>query len=80
MSQDEFSRLFKYMTERFDKLDAELAKKADADDMYRRFDDIVAGLDDITTEQAAQRVQLDRHDRWHYETAEHVGLTLSQEA
>jgi len=69
MSQDEFSKLFNYMTERFDKIDAELAKKADADDMYRRFDDVMAELDDIKTEQAAQRVQLDRHERWHHETA-----------
>lgn len=80
MTQDEFSKLFRYMTERFDKLDAELAKKADADEMYRRFDAVIAQLDDIKIEQAAQRVQLDRHERWHHETAEHVGLKLSHEA
>ncbi|WAC90187.1 hypothetical protein [Mycobacterium sp. Aquia_213] len=67
------------MTERFDKLDAELAKKADADEMYRRFDDVMAQLDDIKVEQGAQRVQLGRHERWHHETAEHVGLQLSHE-
>jgi hypothetical protein len=42
MSQDEFAKLFRYMTDRFDKLDAELAKKADAEEMYRRFDDVMA--------------------------------------
>lgn len=77
MTQDEFSKLFRYMTERFDKLDAELAKKADADEMYRQFDDVIAQLDDIKIEQGAQRIQLDRHERWHHETAEHVGLRLS---
>lgn len=79
MTHDEFSKLFRYMTERFDRLDAEVAKKADADAMYRRFDDVMAQLDDIKIEQAAQRVQLDRHERWHHETAEHVGLRLSHD-
>jgi hypothetical protein len=44
------------MTERFDQIDAELAKKADGDEMYKRFDDVMAELDDITTEHAAHRV------------------------
>lgn len=54
MSQDEFSKLSTYMANRFDQIDAELAKKADADEMYRRFDDVMADLEDIKTEQAAQ--------------------------
>jgi hypothetical protein len=33
MSEDEFSRLFKYMTERFDKIDKALEEKASKDDM-----------------------------------------------
>jgi hypothetical protein len=71
------------MNERFDKIDAALelkADKADVDGLYNRFDDVMAELEDITTEQAAQRVQLDRHERWHHEVADHVGLTLRREA
>ena len=36
------TKRYRYTTERFDKLDAELAKKADAEEMYRRFDDVMA--------------------------------------
>lgn len=43
-------------------------------------DRAIAELDDIKTEQAAQRIQLDRHEQWHHQTAEHLGLTLSHEA
>jgi len=34
MSQDEFAKLYAYMTERFDQIDAELAKKADGDGVF----------------------------------------------
>jgi hypothetical protein len=83
MSNDEFTKLFKHMTERFDKIDAALEKKsdkADVDGMNTRFDDVMAELDDIKTEQAAQHVQLDRHERWHHETAAQIGLTLNPDA
>lgn len=72
MTQDEFSKLYRYMAERFDSIDAALelkADKADVDGLYNRFDDVLAELEDIKTEQATQRVQLDRHERWHHETA-----------
>jgi len=80
MTQDQFTKLFRHMNGRFDKIDATLAKKADADEMYRRFDDVMAELDDIKTEQAAPRVQLNRHERWHHAVADHIGLTLRREA
>lgn len=54
--------------------------KADLDGIYNRFDAVMAELDVIKAEQVAQSVELDRHERWHHETAEHVGLTLSHEA
>jgi hypothetical protein len=68
------------MTERFDKIDAELAKKADADDIYQRFDDVMAELDDIKTEQAAEQVQLDRHEGWIHQLAEKTNTDLVVEA
>jgi hypothetical protein len=71
------------MNERFDKIDAALelkADKADFDGLYNRFDDVMAELDDVKTEQAAQGAQLNRHERWHHEVADHVGLTLRREA
>ena len=35
MSGDEFTKLFQYMTKRFDKIDIELASKANNDDLQR---------------------------------------------
>lgn len=83
MIQDEFQRLFVYVAERFDKVDAALelkADKTDLDGVYSRLDRVVAELDDIKTEQAAQRIQLDRHERWHHQTADQLGLTFSHES
>ncbi|MFI6169069.1 hypothetical protein ACIBCN_19985 [Nocardia sp. NPDC051052] len=80
MSQDEFAKLFNYMEKRFDKIEVDLAAKANADEMNRRFDGIAAAIDDQSTEYAAITVQLDRHERWHHEVADHVGLTLQHDA
>lgn len=83
MGHDEFTQLFKTMTERFDKIDAALELKADKaglDGVYNRLDDVMAELDDIKSELAAHAVQLDRHERWHQEEAAHIGLRLSREA
>ena len=35
MSEDEFTKLFKYMTERFDRIDQTLEEKASKEDMQR---------------------------------------------
>lgn len=80
MSQDEFTKLFTYMTERFDTIDAELAKKADADEMNNRFDGIVEAIDNLDTEYAAISAQLDRHDKQIHEIADHVGFALNKSA
>ena len=44
MSHDEFTKLYVFMNERFDAIDAELAKKADTDEMYKRFDALAAAM------------------------------------
>ncbi len=38
MGHDEFTKLFKYMTERFDKIDQTLERKADTEDLRRALD------------------------------------------
>jgi hypothetical protein len=80
MSNDEFTKLYKYMTERFDKIDATLEKKADADEVYHRLDDIAARLDDDGTERAALSVQVDRHEGWIHKLAETTQTDLAVEA
>lgn len=80
MSQDEFTKLYTYMTERFDKIDEALEKKADADEVYRRLDDIAARLDDDTTERAALTAQVERHETWIDQLAKKTQTDLAIDA
>jgi hypothetical protein len=80
MSEDEFTRLFKYMTERFDKIDKSLEKKASNLDMQR----VLALLDEMAKRQEIsddERLvmghQLERLDRWTHELAKKIGYKLS---
>ena len=80
MSQDEFTKLFRYMTERFDKIDQTLERKADAATLDRA----LALLDKILKQQAVdedERLvmghQLDKLDRWVHELAKKIGYTLT---
>jgi hypothetical protein len=77
MNDDEFTKLFKYMEKRFDALEEQLAKKADADEMNNRFDQTIGALDDLSTEHAALTSQVDRHDGWIQQIGTHVDLKLA---
>jgi hypothetical protein len=65
--KNEFTRLFKYMTERFDKIDEALEEKANNIDIQR----VLGLLDEL-----AKR-QLERLDRWTQELAKKIGYELS---
>ncbi len=85
MSQDEFTKLFTYMQKEFAEVNARLDElktefKGDIDGIYTKLDDIAASIDEEDTERAAMIAQLDRHDRWHHEVADHIGLTLQHDA
>lgn len=54
MSEDEFTKLFKYMSKRFDKIDATLETKANQKDMER----VLALLDAL-----AKRVEINDDER-----------------
>ncbi|QLY30424.1 hypothetical protein H0264_35775 [Nocardia huaxiensis] len=79
---EQFAKLYAYMDRRFDGLEKEL--KSDIanlrDTMDERFDHVVAKLDDLDTEVTAMQSQLDRHERWHHQVADHVRLTLRADA
>lgn len=80
MSQDEFTKLFRYMTERFDKIDQTLARKADAADVDRALqllDKILKQQEIDDDERRVMGHQLDRLDRWVHELADKIGYTLS---
>ena len=48
--------------------------------MDQHFDQIMAALENLEVEQAAVHTQLDRHERWHHEVADHLGLKLQHDA
>lgn len=63
MSEDQFTRLFKFMQERFDAIDTELAKKAtteQVDKIYQTLDGITDRLDTQESEMAALGYKVER--------------------
>ncbi|MGF7228662.1 MAG: hypothetical protein ACQR33_01625 [Candidatus Saccharibacteria bacterium] len=64
MSQDEFTKLYKYMEKRFDRIEAELATKASAEQMYTALDAIMKRLGIEEDERLALTAQVDRHQTW----------------
>lgn len=80
MSEDEFTRLFKYLTERFDKVDKVLEQKASNADMQRvlKLLDEMAKRQEISDdERLVMGHQLERLDRWTHELAKKIGYELS---
>ncbi len=80
MSEDEFTRLFKYMTERFDKIDKVLEEKASNADMQRvlsLLDELAKRVEISDDERLVMGHQLDRLDRWTHSLADKIGHELS---
>lgn len=80
MGEDEFTRLFKYMSERFDKIDKTLEEKASKDDMQRVLGllDALAKRGEISDdERLVMGHQLERLDRWTHELARKIGYELT---
>jgi len=67
MQDDQFTKLFKYMTERFDTLEAKVDEKSDrtqVQQLQSAVDGIAKGVDVQQVEQAAIKSQLNRQDAW----------------
>lgn len=67
MFDRQFSKFFRYMRERFDELDVKLEAKANrkqSEQTLRVLDAVVARLDDIKVDMAAQNHQLNSHEAW----------------
>ncbi len=82
MSDDQFTKLFKYMTERFDAIDERLddtATKKQVDRFMNTVDGIVGRLDTDETERAALGNQVDRHEGWIRQIAKKTDVKLSYE-
>jgi hypothetical protein len=80
MSNDEFTKLFKHMTERFDKIDRSLEQKSNNEDMQRALGllDAFAKRQEISDdERLVMGHQLERLDRWTHELARKISYKLS---
>lgn len=82
MSHDEFVKLFKYMTKRFDEIDGKMDSKFDKVD--QRFDRLEKLVDSIVKNQEINDDErlvmgrlLDRHDQWIHALADKIGYKLS---
>ncbi len=78
MSADEFTRLFTYMEERFDRIDTRF------DDTNKRIDQVMGLLDTLAKQQEinederlVMRHQLERLDQWVHQLADKIGVELS---
>ena len=79
MNDDQFTKLFKYMTERFDEIDKKLDTKASQDSLDKlisTLDGFVKRLDDSETEQSARDAQFDRLLEWAREVSKKTGIPL----
>ena len=81
MSADEFTKLFTYMEERFDRIDKALEKKAEKLDVER----ILGTLDALAKRQEIDEEerlvmghQLERLNQWVHQLAGKIGVELSQ--
>jgi hypothetical protein len=80
MSADEFTKLFRYMEERLDRIDKALENKAEKLDVER----ILGALDALAKRQEIDEEerlvmghQLERLDRWVHQLADKIGVQLS---
>jgi tetrahydromethanopterin S-methyltransferase subunit G len=83
MSDDQFTQLFKQITNidaRLDNMATNMATKDDINEIYNRLDDIAARLNDDDTERVALNSQVDRHEGWIKQLADKTNTDLAVEA
>lgn len=79
MSDDEFTKLFKYMEKRFDDMDKRLdnvASEESVDRLRNTIDAFVKRLDTNEVEQAARDAQFERLLAWAREVSKQTGVPL----
>jgi hypothetical protein len=80
MSGDEFTKLFKYVSDRFDKVDKSLETKASTGDMQnvlKMLDKVLKQQEIDNDERLVMGHQLDRLERWVHEVADKIGYKLT---
>lgn len=79
MSEDEFTKLFKYMEKRFDSVDKRLdaaATQESLDRLMATIDNFIKRLDDNEAENAARDAQFARLVEWAREVSKKTGVPL----
>lgn len=79
MSQDEFTKLFKYMQDEFDKINSKLENTATKDDLNRltgAVDSYAKKVDDYTQEMLMLAHKVDRLEKWINQIAASTGVKL----
>lgn len=80
MATDEFTKLFKYMSHRFNSIDKSLESTAKRDDIERiigLLDSFAKRVEISDDERIVMGHQLDRLDRWTHELAQKIGHELA---
>lgn len=84
-----YQELVEFLAEQFDKINAKIDTKADKADtatkedirlVLNRMAMINTKADDYRTEQISMQKQLDKHEKWHFQVAEKVGVKLSSDS
>ncbi|MCA9346440.1 hypothetical protein KC960_03035 [Candidatus Saccharibacteria bacterium] len=79
MSDDQFTKLFNYMQDSFDRLEKKVDSKASQeslDNLISTIDGFVKRLDDNEVEQASRDRQFDRLLEWARKVSEKTGVPL----
>jgi len=79
--QDQGTKLYHYLDKRFADVHTEMNDhfarvETRLDGIESTVDAIYKRLEDAEIEQTAIQSQLDRHDRWHHQAADKLGLQL----
>lgn len=78
MSEDQFTKLFKYMSERFDKVDKQFESVTDRfDSLEKLIDKVIKNQEIDEQERLVMGHQLERLDKWVHEVADRIGYKLS---
>ena len=79
MNDDQITKLFKYVKQRFGDIENKIDQKASQDSMDRlinTLDGFLKRLDDIETEQSARDMQFERLLEWAREVSKKTGIPL----
>jgi hypothetical protein len=84
MDDDQFTKLFHYLDERFDKVEIRIGNLEDRvgsgfNHLQSAVDGIAKSMDRFETEHIAMKSQLSRHEQWIQQLADKLGVTLSAE-